>query len=86
MSSIEIRGLPDVCTNSPLRGKAFCQVHCSVAEKSGIPIGLREFLQHCNDPVGDSVKSGLCISSLKSLIISHAVTIEQMCALLVINL
>lgn len=39
--------LPDVCTDSPLRGKAFCKDHCSVLEEKGIPTGLKEFLKYC---------------------------------------
>ena len=39
--------LPDVCTDTPLRGKAFCKDHCSVLEEKGIPTGLKEFLRYC---------------------------------------
>lgn len=42
-----IADLPDVCTDTPLRGKAFCKDHCSVLEEKGIPTGLKEFLRYC---------------------------------------
>ncbi|XP_022108991.1 uncharacterized protein LOC110989145 isoform X2 [Acanthaster planci] len=57
VSKIEIPGLPDVSTNVPLRGKAFCQAHCTVAEKSDIPTGIHEFLKHCGVQVADTIKS-----------------------------
>jgi len=42
--------LPDVCTASPVRGKAFCADHCSLLEKeaSEVPTGLKDFLQYCH--------------------------------------
>ena len=42
--------LPNVCTASPLRGKAFCKDHCSLLEKeaSHVPTGLKEFLHYCH--------------------------------------
>ena len=42
--------LPDVCTTSPVRGKAFCADHCSLLEKeaSKVPTGLKDFLQYCH--------------------------------------
>ena len=41
--------LPDVCTASPVRGKAFCLDHCKLLEKEApqVPQGLREFLSYC---------------------------------------
>ena len=41
--------LPDVCTSSPVRGKAFCHSHCTLIEKEAphIPVGLRDFLKFC---------------------------------------
>lgn len=41
--------LPDVCTDSPVRGKAFCQDHCDLLEKEApdVPTDLREFLKFC---------------------------------------
>jgi hypothetical protein len=41
--------LPDVCTASPVRGKAFCLDHCKLLEKEAplIPQGLQEFLSYC---------------------------------------
>ena len=33
----------DTCPNQPEPGKAFCSMHCSLAEKDGIPTGLRTY-------------------------------------------
>ena len=33
----------DTCPNQPEPGKAFCSMHCSLAEKDGIPTGLRAY-------------------------------------------
>lgn len=50
--------LPDVCTNSPSPGKAFCVNHCQLLEVSApeVPTGLREFLKYSgvmkNDDLG----------------------------------
>ena len=40
--------LPDVCTESPAHGKAFCTSHCALLEEKapGVPIGLRDFLKY----------------------------------------
>ena len=40
--------LPDVCTEAPLYGKAFCLEHCKLLEKSApdVPTGLRDFLKY----------------------------------------
>lgn len=40
--------LPDVCTESPSFGKAFCPSHCELLEKKApiVPTGLREFLKY----------------------------------------
>ena len=41
--------LPDVCTNSPVSGKAFCIEHCKYIKdmKLNIPTGLKDFLSYC---------------------------------------
>ena len=41
--------LPDVCTDSPVRGKAFCRNHCALLEREApdVPTDLRGFLQFC---------------------------------------
>ena len=39
--------LPQVCTNSPEPGRAFCKTHNHHVEKLNIPTGLREFLSYC---------------------------------------
>ena len=41
--------VPDVCTEAPLYGQAFCASHCSFLKEHapGVPTGLREFLQYC---------------------------------------
>ena len=35
---------PDVCTQEPVPGKAFCLHHCSVAYEKGVPSKLRDYL------------------------------------------
>ena len=44
--------LPDVCTESPAHGKAFCPSHCVLLEEKapGVPIGLRDFLKYSGAP------------------------------------
>ena len=41
--------LPDVCTESPVRGHAFCSAHCKfiMEQHSEVPTVLRGFLMHC---------------------------------------
>ena len=41
--------LPDICTNSPLYGKAFCKDHCDVLEKHcpEVPLEVKAFLKYC---------------------------------------
>ena len=41
--------MPDVCTESPAHGKAFCDAHCEylLSEAPGVPTGLKEFLKYC---------------------------------------
>ena len=36
---------PDVCTEEPKYGKAFCELHCTVAERNSIPFNLEEYLK-----------------------------------------
>jgi len=40
--------LPDVCTESPVPGKAFCSDHCSLLKSHApdVPTGLRDFLKY----------------------------------------
>lgn len=42
-------GLPDVCTATPLRGKAFCADHCQILQEQApdVPTDLRAFLKYC---------------------------------------
>ena len=42
-------GLPDVCTATPLRGKAFCADHCQLLREQApdVPTDLRPFLKYC---------------------------------------
>lgn len=42
---------PDVCTDEPKYGKAFCEHHCAVAAKNSIPCDLKEYLKF---------KAGIC--------------------------
>jgi hypothetical protein len=37
--------IPNVCTNSPANGLAFCQQHSEIISRLGYPTGLREFLK-----------------------------------------
>ena len=41
--------LPDVCTNSPVHGKAFCPDHCALLgrEAPDVPTDLHKFLKFC---------------------------------------
>ena len=39
--------IPNVCTNSPASGSAFCEEHCKLISGLGYPTGLREFLKSC---------------------------------------
>lgn len=41
--------LPDVCTNSPEKEKAFCTAHCQLLKEKAphVPLGLKDFLKHC---------------------------------------
>ena len=41
--------IPNVCTNSPTSGSAFCVEHCKIISDMGYPTGLREFLKCCAD-------------------------------------
>lgn len=40
--------IPNVCTNSPSPGHAFCHDHSAEISKLGYPTGLREFLKSCS--------------------------------------
>ncbi|XP_022107157.1 uncharacterized protein LOC110988173 isoform X2 [Acanthaster planci] len=51
-SKVPIPGLPDVCTNPPVHGQAFCSPHCEAVEKTNTQSGLHAFLKHCR--VSDS--------------------------------
>ena len=46
-----VRGLeefvPNVCTQEPATGRAFCVQHCGVFEREGIPTDLRPLLRYC---------------------------------------
>ena len=39
--------IPNVCTNSPSSGSAFCAEHCKLISGLGYPTGLREFFKSC---------------------------------------
>lgn len=49
VQQIPMLSLPDVCTNSPLYGKAFCAQHCTVLQEQSPPIttDLRGFVRYC---------------------------------------
>ena len=43
--------VPSVCTEAPVPGKAFCELHSGKAEAQGRPSKLSEFISHCGaDP------------------------------------
>ena len=46
--------LPDVCTASPERNKAFCSEHCQVLNRDApnVPTGLKDFLKFCGASEG----------------------------------
>lgn len=46
--------LPDVCTASPARGKAFCHEHCELLQHDAphVPLGLKDFLKFCGVHTG----------------------------------
>ncbi|XP_065896620.1 uncharacterized protein [Dysidea avara] len=57
----------DTCPNEPKFGHAFCEIHCTEAEKSNIPSKLREYLRYCGvlkDPDDDSSPNAEEISKL----------------------
>ena len=41
--------LPDVCTEPPAHGQAFCDEHCKFLQQQApdVPTGLRDFLRFC---------------------------------------
>ena len=49
MEKIPALNLPDVCTASPVRGKAFCSERCQLLETAApnVPTDLKEFLKFC---------------------------------------
>ena len=57
VEQIPALNMPDVCTNAPMHGKAFCRHHCEILETQIPPIatGLREFLQYCHVTGGLSI-------------------------------
>ena len=36
---------PDICTDEPVFGQAFCKRHCTTAVSKGIPTDLKKYLQ-----------------------------------------
>ena len=43
---------PCVCPEEPQSGQAFCERHCTIALKEGIPTQLRSSLDHCKMKYG----------------------------------
>jgi len=43
---------PSVCPEELKSGQAFCDHHCEVAEKEGIPTKLDLFIDHCKHKCG----------------------------------
>ena len=44
VQGIPLLNFPDVCTEEPVPGKAFCLRHCMLAHESGVPSNLREYI------------------------------------------
>ena len=49
MEGIPQLKMPDVCTESPAHGKAFCSAQCEylLNEALGVPTRYQEFLKYC---------------------------------------
>ena len=49
MKDLPALHLPDVCTETPAYGQAFCQEHCDFLSQHApeVPTGLRSFLRFC---------------------------------------
>ena len=47
--------IPNVCTNSPAYGQAFCKEHCEIISNMGYPTGLRDFLKSCAGEGGEEI-------------------------------
>lgn len=55
VEGIPALNLPDVCTMSPERGKAFCRQHCELLQidTPEVPLGLKDFLKFCGVHAGN---------------------------------
>ena len=49
---VPLTNYPDVCTDEPSRGSAFCADHCEVAKAEEIPTGLRAFAKFAKNKSG----------------------------------
>ena len=47
--------IPNVCTNSPSYGQAFCKAHCTIISDLGYPTELRGFLKSCAADDGEEI-------------------------------
>ena len=47
--------IPNVCTNSPAHGQAFCKEHCEIVGHMGYPTDLRDFLKSCAEEGGEII-------------------------------
>lgn len=56
---------PDVCPLSPVRGQAFCTLHCEMGNHLSIPTGLHDFLKFCKESDGNAVE-GLYILPIEN--------------------
>ena len=54
VQGIPALNLPDVCTASPERNKAFCSEHCQLLNRDApnVPTGLKDFLKFCGASEG----------------------------------
>ncbi|KAJ8028216.1 hypothetical protein HOLleu_30395 [Holothuria leucospilota] len=77
---VPVLNLPDVCTNEPQHGHAFCSVHVSMVndynKTSGapsVPTKLKEFLKYCNVGTdGDNDKPSEDESSIMGKVVQTA--------------
>jgi hypothetical protein len=67
VEDIPALNLPDVCTMSPERGKAFCRQHCELLQRDApdVPLGLKDFLKFCG------VQAGICVRNIYNTLTWH---------------
>ena len=61
--------IPNVCTNSPANGLAFCQQHSEIISRLGYPTGLREFLKSCASSDGEGIDPANYTKSMQQKVV-----------------